>query len=108
MPKGNYHIPFHNGDLLSYYESYWTKDVEWRENTPFEATLTYSYFERGRSAAHLIFTDEHGHRYPMFLQQLDEIMAVGGFDGNKIHGEWVGVKRGNNYGVQLHRYLARE
>lgn len=112
MPKGDYPIPFSEGNLLSYtneaLQRYYNTTIEWRENTPFEATLTYSHFERGRSAAHLVFEDEQGHRYPMFLQQFDEIMAAGGFYGTQIHGEWVGVKRGENYGIQLRRVLSQE
>lgn len=110
MPKGDYLIPFYKGNLISYapYYPHRETEIDWRENTPFEATLTYSHFERGRSAAHLIFEDEHGHTYPMFLQQFDEVMAAGGFDGNHIHGEWMGCKRGQNFGIQLYRYLAKE
>jgi len=44
----------------------------------------------------------------MFLQQFDEIMDTVGFDGNKIHGAWRGVKRGENYGVQLYRHIGKE
>lgn len=112
MAKAKYPIPFWRGNLLSYarYQPYADADpdqTEWRENKPFEATLTYTSFERGQSAARLIFTDEHGNTYPMFLQQFDEIMLAGGFDGKKIHGMWVGVKRGENYGIQLFCYLEK-
>lgn len=106
MAKSGYRIPFCEGDMLAYAD-YWRGTVEWRDNEQFEATLKYVGFERGRSAAHLIFEDENGHSFPMFLQQFDEIMHAGGFDGNKIYGKWVGVKRGQNYGVQLFCYLPK-
>lgn len=107
MSKGNYQIPFDaHGNQLAYPTAQYnpeTRDWEifWKDNVVFEATLAYSGFSRGRSAAGFKMKDSDGHRYYLMMSEMDRIMALGGWDGNKITGKWTFVKKGQNYGVQL-------
>lgn len=88
----SYPSPVWNGDRYG--------DPEWREATPFEATLTFRRFERGRSAAHAVWTDEEGHHFPMFLVDLAELIGSKLVQsGGKVHGVWVFRKRGQNFGI---------
>lgn len=84
------------GKLLSYpgYEP------EWRDATPFRATLVFVEFERGRSAAHAIFEDNlTKQRYPMFLADL--AAAVKHLYLGQLVGEFGYAKRGQNFGVKF-------
>lgn len=102
------HAPYsrRTGDLLSYAwgnpgdDGASLSPTEWRQNEEFTATLRFDCFERGRSAAHAIFRDDDGHRFPMFLRELAELMTKEEFRAGKIHGRFIVVKRGANYGTK--------
>lgn len=95
---GNYKIPFdQNGNQLTYAAGW--RDIEWRENDPFNDELTYVGYERGRSAAHLVFHTATGKRVTMFLGQFDRCAQH--MNGGKFKGTFRFVKRGENYGVAM-------
>jgi hypothetical protein len=106
--KGDYKIPFgRDGHPQSYpegwYEGEWPNGKrvgpEWRDNTPFWATLTYTGWSRGRSSAVLCFKDAIDIEYTMFLSSFDKVAKL--MQGGKITGRWAFVKKGMNYGVEL-------
>lgn len=81
---------------------------QWRDNTVFFDTLYYKTWERGRSAVRVIWEDAEGHAFPMFMKDMDSMLA-GGHIGVASHpngdrkacvaGKWIVVKRGGNYGI---------
>jgi hypothetical protein len=103
MYKGK--IPFtRDGRLMNYASEYSSLDKphEWKDNHEFEATLTFQGFERGRSAAHGVFKNAEGHRFVVFLKDVDTLITSGAMrTGGIVSGTWCYCKRGQNYGVQL-------
>jgi hypothetical protein len=120
--KGNYKIPFDfDGNLVEYdgarvrhptetntvqYTSGPRQvakyvDPQYKDNYIFEATLTFKSIHRGRSAAHFIVEDEHGHKYVMFMTDLLTVLENCKIDRGKVHEHWTFIKRGKNYGIQL-------
>jgi hypothetical protein len=100
--KGDYPIPFtRNGDMLEYAGS-WERDVVWKENFEFHATLRFLRFEKGRSAVRCIFGRvERGKvrgELTMFLTDLKTVLP------RLVRGEFTGTftfqKRGQNYGCR--------
>ena len=111
--KGNYQIPFdQKGNMQGYpmdtWKGSWPNNVrvgpEWRDNVPFEATLEYVGFYRGRSAAGMCFKDEQGHEFPMFMKDFEAVVPF--MIAGSVRGTWRGTKRGANYGVQLQEAAA--
>jgi hypothetical protein len=102
---GNYQIPFdEDGNQLHYPEVWVWKDgrrqeVQWRDNVPFEAKLTYAGFSRGRSAAYLDFTDQNGKAITFFLKDFEKVIPH--LIGGAVTGTFIFTKRGTNYGCQL-------
>jgi hypothetical protein len=78
--------------------------TEWVDNVPFEDTLIFMRFGRGRSAAHAMFrSDERKMFYTVFLTDLGSMIKQGVFArGGVVKGTFIGCKRGSNYGVKLH------
>jgi hypothetical protein len=77
--------------------------IEWRDNVPFEATLTIRNLERGRSAARFWFEDvDNQVRYPFFGQTLVDMLSESVMDHGKVTGTWIVVKKGSNYGIELY------
>jgi hypothetical protein len=107
--KVSYQIPFDSkGNMCKY--SHDTNIVEWRDPEPFEDTLYFLKFERGRSAAHAIFeaeegpkTPRHGITFQVFLTDLADMMQHFVSDGRTatITGRFTFCKRGQNFGVKL-------
>lgn len=96
--KGDYQIPFDGaGNQLHYPESW--KEMVWRDNTPFETTLTYDGYSRGRSAAYLGFKTTEGKGVTVFMTDFEAMVP------RMVKGEVTGTfrftKRGQNYGCQL-------
>lgn len=94
---GSYEIPFDSKGNQLHYPSY--HSVDWRANDPFEDTLTYGGFSRGRSAAYFHFTRAGGETVTVFLKELDEMMPH--MVSGKVNGTFQFVKRGENYGCTL-------
>ena len=80
---------------------------EWRPNLPFRAVLSYDGYARGRSSAGFVFKDENGHRYWMFMTDIDAAIRAG-VQPLEIRGEFEFVKRGQNYGVRFIREVIDE
>lgn len=102
---GNCQIPFDEAGNQLHYPEVWTfmngkrGDVVWSDNVPFQAKLTYTGFNRGRSAAYLDFTDENGKSVTFFMKDFDKI--VPDLSGGAFTGTFIFIKRGQNYGCQL-------
>lgn len=109
--KQDYQIPFDDeGNLMSYPSRKYQRDEDgnqrlWvpnlRDNYEFEATLTYAGFDNGiRSAHRVIWQDEEGHTYPMFISRLGEALETHGMDGNTMTGRWTFMKQGQNFSIR--------
>lgn len=73
--------------------------AEWRTNEPFEDTLTYESYGRGRSAAYFTFTRSDGAEVSVFMTDLDSMMPH--VHAGKVTGRFAFQKRGQNYGCTM-------
>lgn len=73
----------------------------WKPNTPQKLTLTFKYFNRGRSATYAIFVDQHDRQWYMFLTDLEDAIVDPRWKAGTIEATWVVGKCGQNYGVRL-------
>jgi hypothetical protein len=97
-------VPFDEDGNLTHYPqpAHWGGKLEWRENLPFTATLTFKEFRRGRSAAYAMWQDTKGRSYPMFLTDLESLLTSDRpITQASASGEWIVRKRGKNYGVGI-------
>lgn len=93
-------VPMRNGSLLNYVTWYDKEGVEWVDGRqPFRATMRFTGFYRGRSAAGGTLEDSNGNTYTIFLADLEPLLVHNGVPKEEC--EWVCVKRGQNYGVKL-------
>ncbi len=76
-----------------------TDQVKWREPANFKVRLTPVRMLSGRSAKYLIWKDDEGHTYPMFMTDL--IDALPYIDGGALNVELAFCKRGANFGVRV-------
>jgi hypothetical protein len=99
MRKSDYQIPFDkDGNQMGYPETW--KGVEWRDNVPFEDTLIYDGYGRGRSSATLHFKrDSTGTEVQFFMSDFDDIVKHMGF--GMLRGRFEFVKKGQNYGCKM-------
>lgn len=74
----------------------------WRPNEEVELTLHYEGYGRGRSSVTFYWTDEHGHKYPMFIKDADELLKQD-MGTSSVHAIFTYVKRGQNYGIKFLR-----
>ena len=74
----------------------------WKPNKEVELTLHYEGFGRGRSAVTFYWVDDDGHRYPMFIKDVDELLRQD-IGTSSIHAIFTYVKRGANYGIKFLR-----
>lgn len=89
-------------DLGWHMASYPMGNVEWRPNTPFDATLRLVGNSRGRSSSVFTWVDiVTGTEYPMFNSGLVELIQSSEIRYGKLRGTWIAVKRGANYGIEL-------
>lgn len=105
-------VPYdQNGNLLKWAspQPYRAYGVDWRDNVPFHDKLIYQGFTRGQSAASLIWADDDGHTYPMFLSELDSLLTdfADFVESDRdtavatVTGDWRVFKRGQNFGIGL-------
>ena len=78
------------------------KNEVWKPNKEVELTLHYKGYGRGRSAITFYWVDNDGHRYPMFIKDVDELLRQD-IGASSIHAIFTYVKRGNNYGIKFLR-----
>ena len=78
------------------------KNEVWKPNTEVELTLHYKGYGRGRSAVTFYWVDDDGHRYPMFIKDVDELLRQD-IGTSSIHAIFTYVKRGANYGIKFLR-----
>lgn len=115
-------FPFVNGDLQEYsfrnlddserervyrgetveIEVYSGKKEVWKPNEEIELTLHYDGYGRGRSAVTFYWKDDDGHKYPMFIKDVDELLRQD-MGISSVHGIFTYVKRGANYGIKFLR-----
>ena len=74
----------------------------WKPNKEVELTLHYQGYGRGRSAITFYWVDDDGHKYPMFLRDVDELLRQD-IGTSSIHAIFTYVKRGANYGIKFLR-----
>ena len=74
----------------------------WKPNKEVELTLHYKGYGRGRSAVTFYWIDDDGHRYPMFIKDVDELLRQD-IGASSIHAIFTYVKRGDNYGIKFLR-----
>ena len=109
--KKVYQIPFDdNGSLMSYPLRKYVRDADgnsriWvpnlRDNYEFEATMTYHGFDNGiRSAHRIIWRDDEGHTYPMFISRFGEALEAHGMQGKTMTGWWTFMKQGENFSLR--------
>ena len=95
----------YNGERVTSQGVYYVGDgreVIWKPNEEVELTLHYKDYGRGRSAVTFYWEDEHGHEYPMFIKDVDELLRQD-IGMSRIHAIWTYVKRGANYGIKFVR-----
>ena len=115
-------FPFVNGDLQEYsfrnlddserervyrgetveIETYSGNKEVWKPNEEIELTLHYDGYGRGRSAVTFYWKDDDGHKYPMFIKDVDELLRQD-MGVSSVHGIFTYVKRGANYGIKFLR-----
>ena len=74
----------------------------WKPNKEVELTLHYKGFSRGRSAVTFYWVDDDGHKYSMFIKDVDELLRQD-IGASSIHAIFTYVKRGANYGIKFLR-----
>lgn len=79
----------------------YARDIEWRDNTPFTATMELTSFGRGMSSARFHFVDHEGHTYEMFMKDMEDLFLRGNIERGVVTGTWRICKRGQNYGLQF-------
>ena len=111
-------FPFINGNLQDWSLNYLTdserervysgeevvkgSDEVWKPNKEVELTLHYQGYGRGRSAVTFYWVDDDGHKYPMFIKDVDELLRQD-IGTSSIHAIFTYVKRGANYGIKFLR-----
>ena len=78
------------------------KKEVWKQNEEVELTLHYKGYGRGRSAVTFYWSDDDGHKYPMFIKDVDELLRQD-IGTSSIHAIFTYVKRGANYGIKFLR-----
>lgn len=93
-----------SGNLLHYADiRYRARGLEdWRPNFPFQAVLSLAHMKSGYSAKYLVWIDEHGHRFPMFISDTMDLIKNGEISKGVATGLWIVRKRGQNYGVGIY------
>jgi hypothetical protein len=94
-----YQIPFDKEGNQLHYPDNWSIH-EWRDAEPFEETLIFDGYSRGRSAAYLNFhRKSNGTTINVFMTDFVDMVPL------MVHGEVTAcfeyTKRGQNYGVKL-------
>lgn len=104
LPDGR--VPNYVGDGRQFWDGSKNVEVEWVKPEPFEASLVLSGMERGRSAAHFIFTWVRAglpdRDLVVFMTDLYDMVRDPRWRQGLITATFIATKRGNNYGTRLH------
>ena len=93
----------YNGEeVVKGFSSDENKNEVWKPNKEVELTLHYQGYGRGRSAVTFYWVDDDGHKYPMFIKDIDELLRQD-IGTSSIHAIFTYVKRGANYGIKFLR-----
>lgn len=93
----------YNGEeVVKGFSSDENKNEVWKPNKEVELTLHYQGYGRGRSAVTFYWMDDDGHKYPMFIKDVDELLRQD-IGTSSIHAIFTYVKRGANYGIKFLR-----
>lgn len=85
----DYEVPFsYKGTLIHQVGE--GEDPEWRENTPFEATLSIDWLEPGATIKRvMVLRDTTSHTaYPMFVDDIITLMRSAVIDHGIVTGKW--------------------
>lgn len=93
----------YRGELIQSPYRYSKEKMEvWKPNEEIELTLHYQDYGRGRSSVTFYWKDEDGHKYPMFIKDIDELLKQD-MGTSSVHAIFTYVKRGANYGIKFLR-----
>jgi hypothetical protein len=102
-----YLIPWDkDGNIMPFSKPNWMRPAnvpeaaEWRPREPFPATLTLVEVRRHRAAQVFYWRDQDGRLFPMWpLDMRDMILSGAVIEKATVTGQWVGIRRGENYGI---------
>ena len=77
-------------------------DEVWKPNKEVELKLHYQGYGRGWISVTFYWADDDGHKYPMFIKDVDELLRQD-IGTSSIHAIFTYVKRGDNYGIKFLR-----
>jgi ABC-type amino acid transport substrate-binding protein len=103
MAKWNRLIPYVKDQIVEYAGtstrgfSNPNPDIVWRPLFEFEASMTFSSIQKGRSSVTVYFTDTKGKTHPFFLSEFQR--AIPFMSRGKIKGKFTQAKRGSNFGT---------
>ena len=100
--QGNILIPWYEGHQLYILESYDCRTQPYTiKNFIFKDIFKFKGFERGRSSAVGIFTNEDNTlSSSMFLSNVSDVILVGGCDLTNLSGYFCMCKKGINFGLK--------
>lgn len=90
------------GNMMDYAPTsydYKPPSFTWEEFLPQEMELSLEKFERGRSSVTYWWRAQNGHRYPMFLTDLEDLILNSVIQKGRVKGTFKAVKRGRSYGI---------
>lgn len=97
--KKTYKIPFNKNGEVPHFP---IGDVTWEDNYVFSTSLKFHEFRRGRSAAYATFIDSsNGKVHNVFLIDFTDMVPY--LNEGVISGNFTFAKRGQNYGVKIHK-----
>jgi hypothetical protein len=94
-------VPYDDEGNLKHWHS--GTGADWRPNTPFRATLTFETRKRtyGQEGKYCFWLDQDGHRFPMFLSTLPDLVQRSTITAGTVTAVWMVEKKGYGYGVRL-------
>ena len=100
--QGNIPITWYEGHQLYILESYDYRIQPYTiKNFIFKDTFKFTRFERGRSSAVGIFTNEAENLISsMFLSNVSDVILLGACDLTNLSGYFCMCKKGSNYGLK--------
>jgi len=100
MAKGQYQIPFINGNLCDYASGYYATQpgFQWKDNYIFDDELEYISFSKGRSSVQMnLRSTTDGRCYNMSIADFSWCILQGLLIDKKIKYRFTFAKKGTNY-----------